>query len=108
MLRDSLVLLYCAAVGFVAAGLAASLYKIVAREGPRFKMLGEGWLAAVSTFLFCAVTGPAIMLEIVGKILKERGAPGTIAAGLAVAAIWSVCSGILVLQIVLSVHRGLA
>lgn len=108
MLRDSLILLYCAAVGFVAAGLAASLYRMIAKEAPRFRMLGEGWLAAVTTFLFCALTGPAIMVDMVANIFRERGAPGTALAGLAVATLWSVCSGILVLHIVLSVGRGLA
>jgi cytochrome c biogenesis protein CcdA len=107
MLRDSLLILYCAAVGFVAAGVAASLYKMITHEQPRFKLLGEGWTAAVTTFLFCAVTGPAIILDLLNKLRREKSAFGTLAVGLAVATIWSVCSGILVLQIVLSVRNGL-
>ena len=107
MLRDSLLIFYCAAVGLVAAGLAASLYKIITHESPRFRLLGEGWLAAFTTFFFFALTGPAIILELLAKIRRERAAPGTLAVGLAVAAIWSVCSGLVVLEIVLSLRNGL-
>jgi cytochrome c biogenesis protein CcdA len=108
MLRDSLLIFYCAAVGFVAAGLAASLYKMITHEPPRFKLLGEGWTAALTTFLFCALTGPAIILDLLVKLRRERSQLGTLAIGLGVAVIWSVCSGILVLEIVLSVRNGLA
>jgi hypothetical protein len=108
VLRDALLILYCAGVGFVAAGLAASLYQMITHEPPRFRLLGEGWTALVTTFLFCALTGPAIILDLLLKIRREKAAVGTLAAGVAVAAIWSVCSGILVLHIVLSVRSGLA
>jgi hypothetical protein len=108
MLRESLIILYCAAVGLVAAGIAASLYRMVTHEPPRFKMLGQSWAAAFTTFLFCALTGPAIILGLLPKLRLERNALGTIAVGVAVAAIWSVCSGILVLEIVLTVRGRLA
>jgi hypothetical protein len=42
------------------------------------------------------------------KLRLERNTLGTIAVGVAVAAIWSVCSGILVLEIVLTFRNGLA
>ncbi len=67
MLRDGFLLLYCTAVGFVASGIAASFYKMVTHEPARFAMLGSGWFAAVATFLFCAVTGPAIVMDMVIK-----------------------------------------
>lgn len=109
MLLEALLLFYCAAVGFVAAGIAASFYKMVTREAPRFRLLGQGWLAACTTFLFCALTGPAIIVDLVLKTrFAERGALTTLFVGLAVAAIWSVCSGILVLELVLTVRNGLA
>ncbi len=109
MLRDALLLSYCAAVGFVAAGVAASFYTMVTHEPARFRMLGRGWGAAVTTFLFCALTGPAIIFDMILKTrFVERGAGTTFLVGLAVAAIWSVCSGILVLELVLTVRNGLA
>lgn len=108
MLRDGLLVLYCAAVGFVAAGVAASFYKMITKEPPRFALLGQGWLAAVSTFLFCALTGPAIIFDLILKSRAERGAVTTLLVGLFVAVIWSVCSGILVLDLVLKVRNSLA
>jgi hypothetical protein len=108
MLRDSLLILYCAAVGLVAAGIAGSLYKMITHEPPRFKMLGRSYLAAFTTFLFCALTGPAIILELLPKLRLERNTLGVIAVGLGVAALWSVCSGMLVLELVLTVRSSLA
>ena len=109
MLRDALLLSYCAAVGFVGAGVAASFYKMVTHEPARFKMLGQGWLATITTFFFCALTGPAIILDLILKTrFADRSAGATFLAGVAVALIWSVCSGILVLELVLTVRNGLA
>ena len=109
MLREGFLVFYCAAVGFVASGVAASFYKMVTREPPGFALLGKGWFAAVVTFVFCAVTGPAIVMDIVlrGR-LADRSAIGTALAGLFVAALWSICSGILVLDVVIHLRDGLA
>jgi hypothetical protein len=109
VLRDALLLSYCAAVGFVAAGVAASFYKLMTQEPAQFRMLGKGWGAAVTTFFFCAVTGPAIIFDLILKSrFVDRGASTTFLVGLAVALIWSICSGILVLELVLTVRNGLA
>lgn len=109
MLHDGLLIIYCGVVGFVAAGIAASFYKMVTSETARFALLGQGWLAAISTFLFFAVTGPAIIME---SALKRRSgednAGGWLVASLLVAGLWSVCSGILVLGLVLSLESGIA
>lgn len=109
MLRDGLLIAYCGATGFVAAGIAASFYKMVTSEAARFALLGQGWLAAVSTFLFFAVSGPAIIMDLA---LKRRGkgdnAAGWLVASMLVAGLWSVCSGIIVLGLVLSMESGLA
>ena len=109
MLRDGFLLAYCAAVGFVASGVAASFYKMVTREPARFTLLGEGWFAAFVTFLFCALTGPAIVMDLVIRNrVAEKNALPKILAGLVIAMLWSVCSGVLVLQLVLSLRDSLA
>ena len=109
MLRDGMLVLYCAAVGFVSAGIAASFFKMVTREPARFAMLGQGWMGTIATFLFCAVSGPAIVMDIVAKNrLTSREALGAIAAGVAVVLLWSVCSGVLVLDLVLQLQSTLA
>lgn len=109
MLREGLLLLYCAAVGFVAAGTAASFYKMITQQPARFTLLGSGWAGVAATFFFCALTGPAIMMDLViHQRLADRGAFGTVVGGLLIAALWSAVSGIVVLDVVLSVTEGLA
>lgn len=109
MLRDGFLLVYCAATGFVASGVAASFYKMMTQEAPRFALLGQGWFAAVATFIFCAVTGPIIVIDLVlhGR-LNDRSAVGMVLAGVFIAALWSVCSGMLVLGAVLQLRDSFA
>lgn len=107
MLREGLLIVYCGAVGFVAAGIAASVYKMVTLEAARFALLGSGALAILSTFLFFAVSGPAIIMDSAMKRrLGDADAAGWLVASLVVAGLWSVCSGILVLGLVLSLEGG--
>jgi len=109
VLRDGFLLFYCASVGFVASGVAASFFKMVTHEPARFALLGKGWLATAVTFLFCAVTGPAIVMDMVIRNRNtDNGALGMVAAGLCVAVFWSICSGILVLDLVLQLKESLA
>ena len=109
MLRDGFLLFYCASVGFVASGVAASFYKMVTHEPARFTLLGESWFATFVTFLFCAVTGPAIVMDfVIRNRLADRNAVGFLVGGLFVTVLWSICSGIVVLQVVLQVKAGLA
>jgi hypothetical protein len=88
VLRDGFLLFYCASVGFVASGVAASFFKMVTHEPARFALLGKGWLATAVTFLFCAI--------------------GMALVGLCVAVFWSICSGMLVLDLVLQLKESLA
>ena len=109
MLREGLIIAYCAAVGFVAAGIAASFYKMVTSQAARFALLGEGWLAAISTFFFFAVTGPAIIMEgAIKRWVGDRQAVAWLLAALGIAVLWSVCSGILVLGLIMSLGGGSA
>jgi hypothetical protein len=108
-MREGLLLVYCAAVGFVASGVAASFYKMVTREPARFTLLGQGWLAGVVTFIFCAMTGPAIVMDmVIRQRLSDKNALGVLFAGFVVALLWSVCSGILVVQVATSLRDSLA
>jgi hypothetical protein len=109
VLRDGFLLLYCAAVGFVASGVAASFYKMMTTEPPRFALLGRGIGALVVTFVFCAVTGPAIVMDIVLRSrVNDRGAVGNALFGLFIAMLWSICSGLLVLDLVITVRDTIA
>jgi hypothetical protein len=101
VLREWLLLLYCVAIGFVASGVAASFFKMAMSKPAAFAMLGEGALAAATTLIFCAVSGPAIIIDIA---LKGRLPNGNLAAWVAgcflVAGIWSACSGVILVEIV--------
>ena len=109
VLRDGLLVFYCAAVGFVASGVAASLYKMITLEQARFKLLGDGWFGTFVTFFFCAVTGPAIVMDLVIRNrLADKNAVGALVAGLFIAALWSVCSGMVVVGVVLQFKDSLA
>src|SRR4249920_2558153 len=61
--REVLLLLYCVAVGFVSAGIAASFYKLVTAEPARFAVLSETVLGLATSFIFCALTGPVIVVD---------------------------------------------
>lgn len=107
MLRDGLLLFYCAAIGFVAAGIAASFFKMVTSQPPRFAVLGQSWLGLATTFVFCALTGPAIIMDqAIHRRLTDRNGVGWLFASLFVAALWSACSGVLVLQLAVSLGGG--
>jgi hypothetical protein len=101
VLRESLLLLYCTIIGFVTSGITASFFKWTTAKPARFAMLGDGAFGAATTMAFCAVSGPAIIAEMaVTRSLPSSNTPGWIAGCLLVAALWSACSGVIVLQIV--------
>lgn len=109
MLRDGLLLTYCAVVGFVAAGIAASFYRMVTHEPARFTVLGHTWLGLAVSFFFIAVSGPAIVVDHALNLWRENGRSARwLFAGFTVAALWSLCSGILVLGVVVAVQGSLA
>lgn len=101
---DLLLLAYAGAVGFVAAGIAGSLYKMVTSEPARFGLLGESALALITTFAFCALTGPVIVVNRAIETRRAYQLPlGWVAAGIALAGLWSCCLGIVVLELALSI-----
>jgi hypothetical protein len=110
LVRDAIVLGYAATVGFVAAGIIASFYKWMTSEPARFVLLGQSGIAVVTSFAFFALTGPVIIVE---HMLRNRrtgsSSPvGGLFAGTIVAVLWSCCSGIVVLSVVLSLRHGIA
>jgi cytochrome c biogenesis protein CcdA len=106
MLRDALVLGYATTVGFVASGIIASFYKWITSEPVRFALLGEGTFALVTSFFFFALTGPVIIVEQVFRArLGREGPVSLLFFGFFIATLWSCCSGILVLSLVLSLKH---
>jgi hypothetical protein len=109
VLRETLLLFYSGAVGFVASGIAASFYKMVTSEPAKFGPLGEGFLAAFTTFFFCGLTGPFIIVDQAIRLRrKERQPFRRLLAAIGLAGLWSCCSGVIVLELVLSLKESLA
>ena len=107
MLRDILLLVYCAAVGFVAAGVAASFYTLVTAGPARFSLFGGTVLRLATSFIFFALTGPVVVSAYVFcNHRAERWPFLRVLAGMAVAALWSCCLGVMVLQVILMFRHG--
>jgi hypothetical protein len=108
-LSDLLLLLYAGAVGFVAAGLGASFYKLVTDETARFALGSQSAFGIATGMLFCALTGPAIMARLALAGGGDARLPlGWRIAGIGIAMLWSCCLGLVVLQVVLAFRDGLA
>lgn len=102
MLLNSLLLVYAIAAGFVSAGCLASLYQLMTDRPPGFALASEGLLAGVAAILVCVFAGPFIIMRnaIRGRRIEKRPI-GWLAASSAIAAGWSLCSGILVIELAL-------
>ena len=109
MAWEMLLLVYAGTIGFVAAGITASFYRMVTHEPARFGPAGNGNLALVSAFALGALAGPVIIVQNVRKSVREGQVPySMLAAGIIIAGLWSGCTGILVLEVVSSVRNSLA
>jgi hypothetical protein len=109
VLRELLLLLYCGAVGFVAAGVTASFYKMITSEPARFRLLGESAFAWATTLTLCALTGPVIVMEqAIRAASKDRVPLKWLLAGAGIAAMWSCCVGVVVLELVLALRDTFA
>jgi hypothetical protein len=108
MLRDLLLLVFCAAVGFVAAGISASFYKLVTTEPARFGFVGKTVFGLATSSLFCALTGPVIVVDFAIRNRRaERRPLPWLFAGMGIAALWSCCTGLVVLQLFLTLRDSL-
>jgi hypothetical protein len=106
VLGELMLLGYCALIGFVTAGITASFYKLATSEPARFALLGEGAFGLATTFAFCAISGPAIIADLVVKrALPSSNTLAWLAGSLAVATLWSTCSGVLMVEFILALSN---
>ena len=102
-MSDIYIFSYAAAVGFVSAGIAGSFYQWVMAEAPQFRISYETFLSGVGSILFCAFVAPFIIMRnaIRGRRLERRPL-GWLLASVAIAVTWSLCTGIILLEILVA------
>jgi hypothetical protein len=108
MLFELAIAAYAAASGFVAAGVLASFYQWVTDRPARFGVTLDSILEGLCGVLMCAFAGPFIIMRnaIRGRRIERRPV-GWLVASTAIATGWSLCSGVVVLQLVIAMRHGL-
>lgn len=98
---------YSTAAGFVAGGFLSSLYECVTGNRARVHYVGDTVLQGLGSIVFVAFTGPAIVMRnaVTARRVEQRGM-GWLAASAAISAVWSFCSGIIVMQVALALTLG--
>lgn len=102
VLFNLLIVGYIACAGFVAAGVLGSLYQLVTHEPPKFSLAGEGLLAFLAGIFLCVFAGPFIIMRnaIRGRRIEKRPL-GWLVASSTIAGMWSMCSGVMVMNVAL-------
>ncbi len=107
-MREFWILIYASAVGFVAAGVISSLYQLVTRRQVAFAMPNTRFVTCFAAVVSFALVGPYIVARNTFRTRFVDHKPlSWLAGGLGLAALWSACSGILVLDVALAVRAGL-
>jgi hypothetical protein len=109
MVGDLIVAGFAGAAGFVAAGLLSSFYQLVTASPVRFEMSSDRMVAGVAQVILLMFTGPVVLMRnaIRGRIIERRPL-GWLVASAAIAAAWSLCSGVVVLEFALALRSSLA
>ena len=104
MLFDVLIVGYIACAGFVAAGVLGSLYQLITKQPPRFNFAGETLMAFLAGLFLCIFAGPFIIMRnaIRGRRIENRPL-GWLLASSTIAGMWSMCSGVMVINVALLV-----
>lgn len=108
MARELVLLAFSGLWGFVVSGVLGSLYQLVTSKPPAFALPSRTAVGAFAAFLLFAMTGPFIIACAAWR--RDIGGSRSLAVsagGLAVAGLWSVCSGIVVLSFIISARNGL-
>ncbi|MDQ0326868.1 hypothetical protein J2R99_002737 [Rhodopseudomonas julia] len=102
---DFEVLLFCVLTGFVTAGTAASFYQLLTSRPPDFELRDFTFPAIATCTLMCFTAGPFIVVRrICGALRVKKAGLEIVVLGLAVAGLWSACSGTLFLSFLVAVR----
>ena len=107
-MREFWILVYASAVGFVAAGVISSLYQLVTRRQVAFSIPNPRFVSCFAAVVSFALVGPYIVARnTIRSRFVDRKPLSWLAGGFGLAALWSACSGILVLDVALAVRESL-
>jgi hypothetical protein len=96
------VYVYVAAVGFVSAGVLASFVQFISGKPMRFGMEPNSIHGSIGGVLLRVAAGPAILMRNAWRGLYLKGRPKFwFGISAAIAAVWSLFSGAVLLDIVL-------
>ena len=97
-----IVYLYVMSVGFVMAGVLASFVQLVSGEPMRFGAAPKSMLTTIGSVLLRVLAGPAILMRNACQGLVEARPKSWFGLSLAAAALWSLFSGALLIDLVLT------
>jgi Family of unknown function (DUF6949) len=101
----AIVYLYVMACGFVLAGVLASFVQLVSGEPMRFGVEPKSTLSSIGGVILRVFAGPAILMRNAWRGMLLEARPRVwFGASLAVAALWSLFSGALLLDLVLTLY----
>jgi hypothetical protein len=98
---------YTIAVGFVAAGLIASIYQLLTSRQIAFELLFQHSKPAIVGIVALVMAGPAVIMRnaIRGRLVENR--PGHwLALSTMLSAGWSFLQGVFILSLVVSARGG--
>ena len=96
------IYLYATAVGFVAAGVLSSFVQLVSGEPMRFGIEPSSILASFGGVMLRVLAGPAILMRNARRALRLEARPKFwFGISAAIAAVWSLLSGALLLVLIL-------
>lgn len=105
MNTDLIITFFAVATGFVSAGVLSSLYQLVTAEPVRFDLDGASMASGVAAVVLLMFAGPVVLMRnaVRGRLIEHRPI-GWLAASLAISSLWSLCSGVVVLEFALAVR----
>ena len=97
------IYLYVAAVGFVTAGVLASFVQLVSGQPMRFGIEPDSIIASIGGVLLRVWAGPAILMRNAWRGLRIQSRPKIwFGLSMAIAAVWSLFSGAVLLNLILT------
>ena len=99
---------FAIATGFVSAGVLSSFYQLVTAEPARFDMSSDRLMAGVAHIALLMFAGPFILMRnaVRGRLIEHRPL-GWLAASAVIAAAWSLCSGVVVMEFAVALRETL-